>query len=305
MVRSFVPPPIASMEELEERRREAVAAFIAQRGMEGGARYREASAANRDLVHALFDATDDLLDFTSGTALADSPHLLSIARYLGGPPISGDDLDTLAETSIASRRRLDADLSRKAANVISASIDPERFPWLYEVPPRRPTDHERDTALRWTAGLKAVQEIAMGRRSESSTRQEAAVRLLLEQNGFSEVRARPIDVTGAGLAPGEFTREAAVVGTRADVPVGLRDGRLLLIECKVSNSAVNSVKRLNRETGGKAQHWRRELGARAIPAAVLAGVFGLGNLISAQESGVTIFWEHDLRVLEQFLKAAS
>ncbi|CAN5122323.1 hypothetical protein BH24CHL7_BH24CHL7_08860 [soil metagenome] len=293
------------MEELEERRREAVAAFIAQRGMEGGARYRDASAANRVLVRALFDATDDLLDFASGAALAAAPQLLAVARYLGGPPISGDDLDTLAETRIASRRRLDADLGRKAASVIAASIDPERFPWLYEDPSRRPTEAERDTAVRWTAGLKAVQEIAMGRRSESSARQEASVRSLLERHGFSEVRARPIDVTGAGLAPGQFSREALVVGTRADVPVGLRDGRLLLIECKVSNSAVNSVKRLNRETGGKAQQWRRELGARAIPAAVLAGVFGLSNLIAAQESGVTIFWEHDLRVLEAFLTEAS
>ncbi len=293
------------MEELEARRREAVAMFIAQRGREGSARYREASATNRELVRALFDATDDLIDFSSGTALADSPQLLAIARYLGGPPISGDDLDTLAETRIASRRRLDPDLSRTAAGVIAATIDPERFPWLYADPPRRPTDHERDTALRWTAGLKAIQEIAMGRRSESSARQEAAVRLLLERNGFTEVPAKPIDVTGAGLAPGEFSKEALVVGTRADVPVGLRDGRLLLIECKVSNSAVNSVKRLNRETGGKAQHWRRELGARAVPAAVLAGVFGLSSLIAAQETGISIFWEHDLRALEAFLREAS
>ncbi len=244
------------MEELEARRREVVTAFIAERGKEGSTRYRQASAANRDLVRALFQATDDLLDFSSGAALADSPHLLAIARYLGGPPISGDDLDTLAEARVASRRQLDRDLGSKAAAVIAASVDPERFPWLHERPPRRPTDQERDTALRWTAGLKAAQEIAMGRRSESSARQEAAVRQLLERHGFTEVRARPIDVIGAGLAPGQFSREALVVGTRADVPVGLRDGRLLLIECKVSNSAVNSVKRLNRETGGKAQHWR-------------------------------------------------
>lgn len=111
-------------------------------------------------------------------------------------------------------------------------------------------------------------------------------------------------MTGSGLEPGQYSREAVAVGTRADVPVALRDRRLLLIECKVSNSAVNSYKRLNRETAGKAGHWRRELGARAIPAAVLAGVFDLASLTSAQVAGVTIFWEHDLAQLRQFVALA-
>jgi hypothetical protein len=64
----------------------------------------------------------------------------------------------------------------------------------------------------------------------------------------------------------------------------LWDARFMLIECKSSNSSVNGVKRLNRETGGKAQDWNRRLGERAIPAAVLAGVFQLGSLKAAQAS---------------------
>ena len=88
------------------------------------------------------------------------------------------------------------------------------------------------------------------------------------------------------------------------MPVGLRDGRFLLTECKVSNSGTNSVKRLNREVGGKAGGWREAFGGRGITAAVLAGVFKLKNLKDAQKDGVAIFWESDLEPLSDFLRAA-
>ncbi|MDQ3689605.1 MAG: replication-relaxation family protein [Chloroflexota bacterium] len=52
------------------------------------------------------------------------------------------------------------------------------------------------------------------------------------------------------------------------MPLRLHDGRLLLIECKVSNEGTNSVKRLNREVGGKARDLSRDLGAVAVPAVV-------------------------------------
>lgn len=207
------------------------------------------------------------------------------------------------EASIATRKRLDLDLARKAARVIEAAIDPERFPWLFESRRRTPTATERRTAIRWTAGLQAVQEIQTGRRGESAARQERAVERTLIDLGFTRVAPRPIDVT-SGLAPGEFGREAQVVGIKCDIPIGLRDGRFLFVECKVSNSATNSVKRLNRETGGKAREWGRRFGDRAITAAVLAGVFKLKNLKDAQDGGVVIFWERDLATLAEFVQAA-
>jgi hypothetical protein len=130
-----------------------------------------------------------------------------------------------------------------------------------------------------------------------------AVTRLLEDSGFQLVPRRPIDITG-GLNPGEFSREASVVGEKCDIPVGLLDARLLFIECKVSNSAVNSVKRLIRETAGKADQWNRRFGQRAITAAVVSGVFKLANLRTAQDRGVVIFWEHDLAPLSQFAQEA-
>lgn len=45
----------------------------------------------------------------------------------------------------------------------------------------------------------------------------------------------------------------------------LRDGRLLFIECKVSNSVRNSIKRRN-DVSNKARAWREEFGNRGITA---------------------------------------
>src|SRR5947207_1474737 len=98
--RRFVQPPIWDDETLEGRRREAIADFIGERSAEGGTRYREAFARNVTAVETLFAATHDLLDFASGTVLASNPGLTRTARCLGGPPVSADDLNTLAEASI-------------------------------------------------------------------------------------------------------------------------------------------------------------------------------------------------------------
>lgn len=281
-----------------------MANFIGERMSEGNARYKQAFAANVSSVEALFVATNDLLDFAEGSALAATPRLTQTARYLGGPPISADDLDTLAESRIANRSQLDPDLARKAARTIEVAIDEERFPWLFESPRRPPTDHEREMAIKWTAGLRTVQEIQTRRRGESAARQEQAVEQTLLSLGFEQVTRRSIDITG-GLDRGQFCREALVTGTKCDIPIGLRDGRFLFIECKVSNSQTNSVKRLNRECGGKARVWRQSFGDRAVTAAVLAGVFKLKNLRDAQVNDhVTILWEHRLTDLADFLRAA-
>ena len=102
------------------------------------------------------------------------------------------------------------------------------------------------------------------------------------------------------MQSGEFCRQSNVGGTRADFTVGLRD-RLLLIECKASNSEVNSYKRLNHEIGDKAAVWKRSFGESVIPAAVLAGVFTVENLGEAQRGGIAIFWEHDFGTLLEYV----
>jgi hypothetical protein len=83
---------------------------------------------------------------------------------------------------------------------------------------------------------------------------------------------------------------------KGDIVVGLWDLRTMAIECKVSNSAVNSIKRLN-DTEVKAEHWRTRFGMQIVPAAVLSGVYDLIRLQQAQENELFLFWAHDLEKL--------
>ena len=83
--------------------------------------------------------------------------------------------------------------------------------------------------------------------------------------------------------------------TRADIVVRLHDYRAMAIECKASNSAVNSFKRVNHEAAGKARNWITGFGKRqTVPAAVIDGVFSPANLEAAQDDGLAIIWSHRL-----------
>jgi hypothetical protein len=91
-------------------------------------------------------------------------------------------------------------------------------------------------------------------------------------------------------------------GRLADIVLRLWDHRLMPIECKVSNSSLNSLKRLNNDAAVKAGTWKRDFGLhQVVPAAVLSGVYDLHNLLDAQERGLTVFWAHDLAPLIEFV----
>jgi hypothetical protein len=190
----------------------------------------------------------------------------------------------------------------EAAEVITPVVDPVRFPWVLER--REPTPMESHAAILSTVVLLAAQRVGTGARSGASQKQESAVAAILAQAGYTrDASGTRIDMLD-DLARGSYSPERRVAGAKCDVPVRLRDGRLLAIECKVSIGPKNGWKRMNRETGGKAEAWRTHFGSQVITAVVIDGVFDLGCLVQAQDrQAVTIFWEHDLRALSTFLIA--
>jgi len=297
---SFVPRPVFADEELDLQRRIAIQRFIDERKNGGDVRYRKAFAEYRGVVEQLFRATAYLRNL-DGAVLRDNPALLEAARFLVAPPVSEDDLDTLVGHRVAGRKRLPAELAQSALDVLGAMIDVIRCPWLTEG--REPTQYEAKEAVDWTTGLLAVEQLRTERRTESAKRQQDAVAHLLLSCGWLEDARTTTNVVD-GLPRGHFCRETEVAGAKCDVPIRLQDGRLLALECKVSNSGTNSVKRLIRETCGKADLWRHAFGEQVITGAVLSGVFKLKNLREAQnDRGVALFWEHDLSRLEEFVRA--
>ena len=222
-------------------------------------------------------------------------------RYLAAPPISDDDLKTLASTSLsAAALRTDAAQAERVRDAVLNVIDPHRFPWIGDN--RNPRDGEKNTAIIASAVLVATQKVSTSRRSSAKRQQEEAVKTTLKKMHFREVPPRNIPLLEDGPRPGEFCGESKLGDTRADLVVRLADRRYLAIECKVSNSAVNSFKRLNHEALGKARRWLEQFGRRAVvPAAVLSGVFNKNNLEAVQDGGLALFWGHRLGDLETFI----
>jgi hypothetical protein len=140
------------------------------------------------------------------------------------------------------------------------------------------------------------------RRNEGKTAQEQLVEETLTGAGFQKVAARPIPTLNKAPGQGSFCRESLLGERKADFVIGIWDSRVLALECKVSNSSTNSVKRLNNDAAVKAEVWFRDFGARQIiPAAVLSGVYKIHNLENAQNRGLTLFWAHDLDQLIQWI----
>jgi hypothetical protein len=90
-------------------------------------------------------------------------------------------------------------------------------------------------------------------------------------------------------------------GDNADCVLGLADGRCLALECKSSNSAINSRKRLNKEVVKDAENWRRQFGNQVLAGAVLRGVSDPRYVHEAQTTPLLIFWGHGLEELRRFV----
>ncbi|HEX7377136.1 MAG TPA: XamI family restriction endonuclease [Pirellulales bacterium] len=230
--------------------------------------------------------------------------LLHAFRYLAGPPISIDDLKTVAEAASLSPTQLNAkpEVVARVVEVVLMGLDRRRFPWIKEG--REPSEAERQAAVLASTAMMAAQRVGTKRRGEGKKTQEARVAAELLSHGLTQVPPRTVLTFVDAPKPGEFCGESLLGNRKADFLVRLWDNRLMPIECKVSNSATNSVKRLNNDAAAKAEAWRKDFGeTQVVPAAVLGGVYKLHNLVDAQKRGLALFWSHDLKPLIDFIDA--
>lgn len=299
-------PPKWTTAELAEDASNSAALFRAERLAVTGsweAHYKDARAKFEKLFNKLSDLnptgiTDGNLAEAYGLGLGEA------LRYLAGPPISDDDLQVIADVSSIAPGILkkDAVALRKVFGVIERVIDPHRFPWM--AAGIAPTDQQREAALLASSVLLAAQRIATERRNEGKDTQETKVKEYLRSLGFEEVPTAAINTIVKGPQTMQFCAECQLGERKADVVVRLHDTRLMAIECKVSNSATNSVKRLNNDAAVKAEYWLKQFGtAQVVPAAGLAGVFKVLNLEQAQARGLSLFWSHDLDKLGAFINS--
>lgn len=298
-MKEFAKPRRWSAEELEVARRAAIDDFVAGRADTGDESYAAFLGRSTEDVESLFEATANLTDLSK--FLLEDARLVTPFRHVAGPAISQDDLPIMANVR-KNPKKYREDEAQRITDLIFLGRDRTRFPWLEEGAERQPDDVERRAAIVATATSLAAQRIATFRRVDSAKKQEKATRELLLVEGYTEVERKPIFAID-DLDRGTFCGETRVRGNKADFAVRLKDGRLLLIECKVSNSGTNSVKRLN-DIGNKIAGWKEGFGEQAVVMGVIAGVYKLINLTAAQNKGIALVWDRDFSPLSEFLAAA-
>jgi XamI restriction endonuclease len=295
-------PPRWTREQFNGDREKAVAIFREQRMQEPLEKYLKDFDDVRAAVEELLEMTVNLTQLNDAAAnVLTDPALLEAVRYLAGPPVSLDDLRVLADATLSPKSlRGDPTMARRVIDTILLGLDRNRFPWVAE--DREPTEAEREAAALASAALIASRRVMTARANESKEEQERAVAARLIAEGFFETPSRPILTLDQAPGLGEFCGESLFGSRKADLVVRLWDRRVMPLECKVSNSSTNSIKRLNNDAAVKADVWLSEFGTvQTVPAAMLAGVYNTRNLEQAQERGLTVFWAHDLDALVDFI----
>jgi XamI restriction endonuclease len=295
-------PPRWTLDQFTDGVARAIEVFRIERLNEAREDYTshfdEARVAVEDLLELSTDLTT--LEHTGRVALADAGYLEAL-RYIAAPPVSFDDLETLSGVA-GSDFEADGKWQTVIATVL-ALVDTRRFGWLADG--REPTEAERNAAIVATAAQIASRRIMTARANEAKAAQEDLVQAALTGYGFTEVAARVINTLRDAPSPAEFCGESMLGSRKADFVIGLWDDRILAVECKVSNSKINSIKRVKNDAAVKAKLWIQEFGDRLIvPAAVIAGVYNPANLLSAQRDGLTIWWSHDIAQMISWIDRA-
>lgn len=299
-------PKIFSLQELAALRLEAIKNFRAERLEEPLEDYLEAFDTYLGTTEELLEASVDLTELGErATEIATNKSLLKTLRYIAAPPISDDDLKVLADVKSLAPGALkkNAAAIRDIVQTIMVAIDRKRFTWDFPNG-AEPNEQERSAAVLATAALLASAHVATKRRHAQQHGQEDKVRQALVSIGYTEMKRRKIETMADMPGEGEFYPESKVVSRKGDFVVRLHDGRILILECKSSNSELNSIKRLNNDTVAKAQLWRDRLGKSHIVAAVMvAGVYKLEQLAAVQSDDLYLFWSHQMAGFTDFVNS--
>ena len=219
-------PPVWGVEQLAAERQAGIAAFRHERVGEPLERYLVYFQAAREATETILEMTVDLLHVRElAVDILSDMRLVDAARYLASPPISKDDLETVAAVTLAPTLvRKEPERADKLMDTILLGLDRERFPWLGE--DREASESERETAVVSTAAMLAFRQVETWRRNEGKRSQEQQVKdYLVERCSFTEVPARRINNLSMGPGLGEFCGEIEVGIRKADVSVRLWDGR--------------------------------------------------------------------------------
>lgn len=311
MPRSLCLPTICDEAQVRSDTEAAREEFRERRLAEPLADYLKAYPTAKEAADVVVSALSAIVTIPTDKAVV--AHLVgnkaqyAALRSLAATPISEDDLQTLVRAKV-NKTALNSSqtLADAVAKLFKDCLDPNRFPWVDAG--RAATAIELEKAKLATSVLNAVSAVQAARRGDERKALEGKVQEILEAAGYSGVRKCKGGIKSNADFPhrGKFMMSCTLGAHNADFVIRLFDGRLMVIECKASNSEVNGFKRLNKEVVVDAGDWVTEFGKSVVvPAAALRGVFKQASVAAAQNKGVHLFWWHRIDAFAEFLAAVT
>ena len=265
------------------------------------AEFTGAQAAANYVIDRLFNRPTDQVLLAE---IVGNPAFYTTLRYLTAPPISVDDLETVLCRSVsATAMRNNAPFAEEVVDLIRQTIDPKRFPWLSTG--IAATSEELHVAKVATAVAATIQRVQTKRRGDEKKELEGSVVRLLDALNFTKIPTPRTPILSTEDLPkaGQYMTGATLGNDNGDCVIGLYDRRRLVLECKSSNSEINSRKHLNKEVVKDAKNWDAQFGAQVLTAAALRGVFKPSYVHDAQETPIMILWGHRLEDLQAFIES--
>lgn len=261
-------------------------------------------AARRSIGDAL-RASDYLRDVSA--ALFASGEHARIFRHILAPPLSQDQFALFYPAWKKSTEKQGGPKSKpsSAAAVVTA-VQERRVatltPWLGSG--RAPTRRELERLFWSVSPLLANQQFSTVQRNRLARIQESSITALLDANGWIKLPSSLLD-TKAALPLKHYMHKTrfATATTRpqeVDIALGLKSTVVLAMECKVTNDATNSIKRVN-DILKKSTAWKTHWGSFVKTAAVLQGVIADKDVMRLLDDGVEVFWSHDLPHFAQWV----
>lgn len=260
-------------------------------------------AVRKEILRALI-ATNGLRDI-HGALIQSGRHIL-VLRHLFAPPISQDQLKLIAPLYPKGAEKTWTKLSPAAAAEFQreflARRDKSLTAWL--TTNANPTRRQVKRVIDTVTPMISSQIFNTVRRNRLSDEQEKAVEELLVAKGWTKSPSITVS-SPADLSPLHYMRKTRAKSSKSatkevDIACGVSANLILAMECKVSNDATNSVKRVS-DVLDKAKSWQTHWGGFIQTAALLQGVIAYKDVFRLTNDNVLVFWSHDLSAFSDWL----
>jgi XamI restriction endonuclease len=240
----------------------------------GAVLWDKACLAARDSARELLDLSKGLLHMED--ALQKNAGQLVVLRRMLAPPQSQDQFKLICKTYSKDAenkgRAIKPQNAKQIAAVLEQWLDADIAPWVREKRP--PTQVETNRFVDVVATLISAQVAATLARTEMANAQEQEVIQGLIASGWKKLPSKPV-TSLVDLPAKEFMHKTLFATDtqpqEVDIACGLGKTVVVAMECKVSNDATNSIKRIN-DVLKKAEAWKTKWGLMVGTAVLLQGV---------------------------------